>query len=422
MVIELINTGTELLLGAVLNTHQQWLGRQLAGLGYLVTRQVTVADAAADIEKAVRESLGRADVVITTGGLGPTSDDLTRDQIAQMLGRSVREEPAVLAQITRFFQDRKRPMPERTRVQALVPEGAQVLANPNGTAPGLALHVAPNPFREDARPSWLILLPGPPRELHPMFADAVVPLLRRELPPPPTFACCTLRATGIGESQVEEKVSGALKGLVEAGLEPGYCARPGEVDVRLAARGVEAERLIREAESLVRRQLGRYIYATGEEELEAVIITSLAERRQTLAVAESCTGGCLAHRLTNVPGASAVFVAGFVTYSNQAKEKFLGVQAATLATHGAVSELVAQEMAQGVRKQTGTDYALSVTGIAGPGGATPAKPVGTVFIGLASRAETVVERRFNPWERETFKQVSVQQALDLLRRKVLQRA
>jgi nicotinamide-nucleotide amidase len=327
-----------------------------------------------------------------------------------------------LAHITQFFEMRKRPMPERTRVQALVPEGAEVLHNPNGTAPGLALRVGPNPFRGDAKASWLILLPGPPRELQPMFTQAVVPLLRRDLPLKDHFVCRTLRSTGIGESQVERTIGRPLQLLVEAGIELGYCARPGQVDVRLAARGPEAERLVREAQSVVRAQLGPYLYATGEDELETVVINSLASRRKTLAVAESCTGGCLAHRLTNVPGASAVLLAGFVTYSNQAKEKFLGVRAETLATHGAVSEPVALQMAEGARIETGADYALSITGIAGPGGGTTAKPVGTVFVGLAAPAGTAVEAHFNPWDRETFKQVTVQQALDLLRRNALPRA
>jgi nicotinamide-nucleotide amidase len=215
-------------------------------------------------------------------------------------------------------------------------------------------------------------------------------------------------------------VDGALHLLVGKGLELGYCARPGQVDVRLAARGVGAERLVREAELVVRSQLGPYLYGTEEDELETVVIKLLAERGQTLGIAESCTGGCLAHRLTNVPGASAVLLAGFVTYSNQSKQDLLGVRSAALVSHGAVSEQVAQEMAEGARRKIGADYALSVTGIAGPAGGTPTKPVGTVFIGLSMPAETVIERHFNPLDRETFKQVTVQQALELLRRKVLQ--
>jgi nicotinamide-nucleotide amidase len=417
MVIELINTGSELMLGRVLNTHQQWLCARLADLGLVVSRQVAVPDTAKDIEQAVRESLSRAELVITTGGLGPTSDDLTRDLIAGLLGRELKEDGGVLAHIKTFFESRKRPMPERTKVQALVPEGAMVLANPHGTAPGLAMEVKPNPFR-GGTPSWLIMLPGPPRELRPMFSETVVPLVQR-LWPTTIFVCRTLRSTGIGESMVQEKIGGLLEPLERAGLELGYCARPGQVDVRLSARGGEAGKMVEEAERVVRDQLGLHIYGLESEELEEVVIRVLTERKETVAVAESCTGGCIANRLTNVPGASAVFPAGLVTYSNAAKEKFLGVKAKTLNEHGAVSEAVAREMAEGARQQTGSDYAISVTGIAGPSGGTSGKPVGTVFVGVAGPFRTLVLQHLNPYDRETFKQVTAQQAMDLLRRKVL---
>lgn len=417
MIVELINTGSELMLGRVLNTHQQWLCRRLADLGYVVARQVAVQDTGSDIGQAVREALARADLVIATGGLGPTSDDLTRDVIAQLLRKELREDVAVLAHIRHFFESRKRPMPERTKVQSLVPEGATVLPNPHGTAPGLAMEVRPNPFRPDGRPTWLIMLPGPPRELRPMFADSVVPLLRRVLPLASGFVCRTLRTTGIGESVVQEKIGEPLRRWVEAGLDLGYCARPGQVDVRLAAQGESAERRVGEAEAVVRELLGPFIYGVEDEDLETVIVRLLTERKATLALAESCTGGCIANRVTNVPGASVVLLAGLVTYCNAAKQRLLGVQADTLARHGAVSEAVAREMAEGARWQTQADYALSVTGIAGPGGGTPEKPVGTVFIALTGPSGTVVEHHFNPYDRETFKQVTAQQALELLRRK-----
>jgi nicotinamide-nucleotide amidase len=419
VIVELINTGSELMLGRVLNMHQQWLCRRLADLGYVVTRQVAVPDTGNDIEQAVREALARADLIITTGGLGPTSDDLTRDLVAQLLGKELREDAAVLAHIRSFFESRKRPMPERTKVQAMVPDGATVLHNPHGTAPGLAMEVRPNHFRTGGQPSWLIMLPGPPRELRPMFTDTVAPLLRRVLPLASEFVCRTLRTTGIGESVVEEKIGGPLQRWVEAGLDLGYCARPGQVDVRLAARGADAERQGQEAEAIVRGLIGPYIYGVEDEDLETVIVRLLTERKATLALAESCTGGCIANRVTNVPGASAVLLAGLVTYSNAAKQKFLGVQAETLARHGAVSKPVAREMAEGARKQIQADYALSVTGIAGPSGGTPKKPIGTVFIGLAAPSGTVAERQFNPYDRETFKQVTTQQALELLRRTIL---
>src|SRR3989442_9066375 len=233
------------MLGRVLNTHQQWICRQLADHGYQVTRQVTVADAGPDIQQAVREAMARADLVITTGGLGPTSDDMTRDLIADLLGKALREDEGVLAHVQDFFALRKRPMPEQTRVQALVPEGAIVLHNAHGTAPGLAIEVQPDPARLADKTSWVIMLPGPPRELRPMFNEQVLPLIREKLPPVNAFVSRTLKTTGLGESVVEEKIAGPLRQLSAAGLEIGYCARAGEVDLRLAARGAGAGKLDR---------------------------------------------------------------------------------------------------------------------------------------------------------------------------------
>ncbi|GDY22054.1 putative competence-damage inducible protein [Verrucomicrobiota bacterium] len=414
--IELINTGSELMLGRVLNTHQQWLCRQLADRGYVVTRQVAVADTGADIQQAVREALARADLIITTGGLGPTSDDITRDLIAQLLGRALHEDAGMVAHIEKFFAHRHRVMPASTRVQAMIPEGAVILPNPNGTAPGLAMTVEPNPFRADGRRSLLVMLPGPPRELRPMFTDSVVPLVTREFPLAGEFVCRTLKTTGIGESVVEETVAGPLKTLTDAGLELGYCARTGEVDLRFVARGPTGAAQVAEAAEIARRLLGAAVYGEGDDQLESVLVQLLTARGETLAVAESCTGGFVANRITNVPGASAVFLAGLVTYSNAAKQTFLGVRAETLAVHGAVSEAVAREMAEGARQRTGATYALATTGIAGPTGETPGKPVGTVFIALAGPRRTTVLAKVNRYERETFKFVTAQQGLDLVRR------
>jgi nicotinamide-nucleotide amidase len=409
--VELINTGSELMLGRVLNTHQQWLCRQLADLGYVVTRQVAVADTGPDIESTVREALTRANLVITTGGLGPTSDDMTRDRIARLLGKPLHTDAGTAKHIEQYFAARKRPMPASTLVQAQVPAGAIVLPNPNGTAPGLAL--------ETAAGQWLILLPGPPRELRPMFKEAVIPLLQSKLPRAGEFVCRTLRTVGIGESQAADRLDGRLASLLPQGLELGYCAHIGAVDVRLAAQGPQARQLVYTAEAIVRQELAEQIFGVDDETLETVIVRLLTERRQTLALAESCTGGGIAHRLTNVPGASAVLLASLVTYANAAKQKFAGVRAETLAAQGAVSEATAGEMAAGARRATGADHALSVTGIAGPGGGSEAKPVGTVFIGLATAQETCVIKQFNPFDRETFKYVTGTQALDLLRRKLL---
>ena len=419
MHVELINTGSELMLGRVLNTHQHWLCRQLSDLGYQVNRQIAISDGARQIQEAVRESLTRSDLIIVTGGLGPTSDDLTRDLIAQLLGRELLLDAEVLKRLEEFVAKRRRVMPPSMKVQAMVPAGARVLQNDWGTAPGLAIEVRPNPFRPDGQVAWLILLPGPPRELRPMFKERVVPLLMEVAPPPAKLVCRILRTTGLGESSVEEKIAGPLQKLVAAGLDLGYCARIGEVEVRLAASGELAERLVDQAEVTVRQQLGSIIFAEGDETLEVTLVRMLTERGQTLALAESCTGGMVAHRITNVPGASTVLKCGLVTYSNEAKQNFLGVTAAALAEHGAVSEVVARQMAEGARQKCAADFAISITGIAGPGGGTEAKPVGTVFIALAQPKGTIVQKNFNPFDRETFKYVTSQQALDFLRRALL---
>ncbi len=407
MRVEIINTGSELMLGFVLNTHQQWLCRQFSDLGLNVDRQVAIHDDGVSIQQAVKEAVQRAELVITTGGLGPTSDDITRDLVAQLFGLSLKEDPRIIADISEFFARRSRPMPASTRVQAMVPEGALVLWNHHGTAPGLAL---PTPR------GWLVMLPGPPRELRPMFRDQLIPLLSKWFPTPATFACHSLKTTGLGESFVEELIAPALSSLVDQGVSIGYCARIGEVDVRLTARGEDSSELVAEAVIVTRRLLGERVFSETQEDLAAVIVRLLTVNSHTLAIAESCTGGYVANRITNVPGASSVFLAGLVTYSNAAKTDFLGVRPSTLEKHGAVSEATALEMATGVRNRTGATYALSLTGIAGPSGGTAEKPVGTVFVGFASPEGSIVQRFLYQYDRETFKFCASQQALDLLRR------
>ncbi len=407
------------MLGRVLNTHQQWLCAQLARLGYLVARQITVADSGTAIQETVREALSRADLIITTGGLGPTSDDRTRILMAELLGKKLLRDEETLARIENFFAERQRRMPESTTVQAMVPEGAIVLQNEYGTAPGLAMELNPNPFCARKK-TWLILLPGPPRELRPMFTEKVVPLLKKEFARGTSFVCKTFKTTGLGESFVEEKISGALKHLTDAGLDLGYCARVGEVDVRLAAHGTDSEKKVASGEKIIRGLLAKEIFGMEDDSLEEVVVKLLIETKKTLSLAESCTGGFLAHRLTNVSGASEVFKSGLVTYSNEAKQRLLGVRAETLAQHGAVSEAVAREMAEGARISNQTDYALAITGIAGPTGGSDAKPVGTVFIALTTPEKTIVLKEINCYDRETFKFITSQQALDLLRRELTQ--
>ncbi len=414
MKVEMINTGSELMLGRVLNTHQQWLCRRLADLGHVVTRQVAVADTGREIQNAVRDALKRADLIITTGGLGPTSDDLTREVIAELLGKKLVPNLAVRAHIEHFFARRGWPRPEKTEVETLVPEGAEVFLNAVGTAPGLAMKIAAgNPAA--LTPQWLIMLPGPPRELRAMFDQFVGPLLKREFAET-IFVCRTLRTTGLGESRVQELVETDLQSLVAQGLEVGYCARPGAVDVRLTARGAPAGPLVAQGEAALQRILGANIYGQDDEEIEQVVVNLLKQRRKTLAVAESCTGGLIANRITDVPGASEVFLGGVVSYANSAKERFLGVRPETLLEHGAVSAAVACEMAAGAREKFGSDYALAVTGIAGPTGGTAEKPPGTVFIALATGTGVAVKKLLNPWDRVVFKQVTSTQAMEWLRR------
>ncbi len=410
MTIELINTGSELLLGRVLNTHQQWLCRQLADRSFTVDRQVAVPDDASSIRGAVHEALQRADCILTTGGLGPTCDDRTRELVADLLGRPLVHQPAVEERIRHYFESRNRPVPVRTGVEAWVPEGAEVLPNDHGTAPGLAFSLTPNPFRP-GHDAWLVMLPGPPRELRPMFLEQVLPRLLRRFPRVDGFACRTLKTTGLGESLLEERLAGPLADLVTAGMELGFCARVGEVEVRFIARGPNAAATVTEAERRARKVDGVFIYGVEDDLLEEVVVREFLARRLTLALAESCTGGHITNRITNVPGASGILRAGLVTYSNESKQRFLGVPAATLAEYGAVSEPVARAMAEGARRETGADFGVAITGIAGPTGATPGKPVGTVFIAVSGPGGTLVQRQLNVFDRETFKYLTAQQAL-----------
>lgn len=414
--IELINTGSELMLGRVLNTHQQWICRTLADRGRVVDRQVAISDAPEVLVGAVRDALGRSDWVITTGGLGPTCDDRTRDLVAGLLGRTLVHHPEVEAAIRAWFETRNRAVPQRTRVESLIPEGAEVLTNRHGTAPGLAIWLDPNPFRPGGTASWLVMLPGPPRELRPMFLEEVLPRMSARFPIRDGFACRTLKTTGLGESYMEERLEAPLRDLVEGGMDLGFCARTGEVDVRFVARGDTAVEVVTEAERRTRGTVGEHIFGVEDDTLEQVLVREFTLRSLTLGLAESCTGGHIANRVTDIPGASAVLKAGVVSYSNASKASILGVDEQLLAVHGAVSEPVARAMAEGVRRVTGADYGLSITGIAGPDGEVPGKPVGTVFMAVAGPGGTEVARHQNVFDRQTFKYVTAQQAMALLLR------
>ena len=409
MRIEILNTGTELLLGSTLNTHGHWIGQQLLKMGLRVQRQTTVPDGQA-IHEAIRESLLRCDALIVTGGLGPTSDDVTREAVAEVLDVELIQDEHAARTMREFFEVRGYDhFPEANLKQALVPVGADVLPNPNGTAPGS--YVPPRLGKVSA--CAIFLLPGPPRELHPMFESEVAPRLKALAGIENAGEAIELKFVGIGESSFAEGVDEALQAI--EGLEFGYCARLGELDLRL----IGGPQAIEAARELVRSPFGKNYVSDDGSDLETVVIRELTERGLTLATAESCTGGLIANRLTNVPGASAVLTHGYVTYANRAKVEMLAVSEETLAQYGAVSEETCREMAAGALAASGADLAISVTGIAGPGGGSEEKPVGTVFLGLAEKGkEVAVFQKRHPRGRKSFKEQVSQVALDLIRRRV----
>jgi nicotinamide-nucleotide amidase len=403
MRVEIINTGTELLLGQITNTHLGFLAQSLFGLGLRVERQVTVPDGPA-ITLAFRDAMARADLILVTGGLGPTSDDITREAVAEAFGLKLIFHQEILDGIAAKFTERKFVMNELQRAQAMVPEGGVVLDNPFGTAPGLII---------EQGATVAFLLPGPPGELRPMWQNEALPWLRKRFAGrlPPVHEV-TLRVLGLGETRVQILLEDEVKAL--GPVEVGYCARPGEVDLRLIA---PEESLVRKAADLARAKLGDAIYAEGAATMEEVVVRVARAAGKTVATAESCTGGLVASRITNVSRSSEIFRYGWVTYANAAKMTELGVPAGLLETHGAVSPEVARAMAEGALRGSGADLAVAVTGIAGPTGGTPEKPVGLVYFALA-RADgqiEVIERNLST-VRETFKSMAAQIALDLLRR------
>ena len=410
MRVALLNTGTELLLGDVQDEHLRFIAGEIFALGLRVDEQRTIPDSAA-IRDAFAELFSRCDILFVTGGLGPTTDDITRDIVADLLGLELRQNVKLLSSLQRRLAARGIKWTWRIARQADVPVGAQVLPNENGSALGLYLRADINPRVVSPH---IFLLPGPPRELGPMFRESAMPILRSIVQIPAPIDRRIYRIVGMGESLVEEAIG--EKVLAISGIELGYCARPGEVDVRIVG---EASAVVR-ADAIIKEELGLSIFSTSGETLEEVLVKLLAGRKQTLAVAESCTGGLLAHRITNVPGASEVFVAGFVTYANEAKIDMLEVDSKLIEQYGAVSEPVACALAEAARLRARSAYALATTGIAGPTGGSREKPVGTVFIALASANETLVKKFLFPSDRETFKQLTAQAGFDLLRRKLME--
>jgi nicotinamide-nucleotide amidase len=330
--------------------------------------------------------------------------------VADLLGLELQNSPELLASLQQRLQERGIKWTSGIARQADVHAGAEVLPNQNGSASGLYLRANINP---QIRSPHLFLLPGPPRELQPMFREFVMPMLRSILPASASMERRLYKIADKGESLVEEAIGERV--LAIQGIELGYCARPGEVDVRIVGKLTAIE----QADSIIRSTLGVSIFSAADETLEEVIVKLLAQHDRTLAVAESCTGGLLASRITNVPGASVVFLAGYVCYGNHAKVDMLNLDPQLIEKHGAVSEQVARALAEHARVHARSHYALATTGVAGPGGGSPEKPVGTVYIALAGSDETIAKRFFFPTDRETFKQIATEAALELLRRKLL---
>ena len=405
----LINTGTELLLGDVQDAHLAFIAREIFPLGLRIEERRTIPDSEA-IRHALAELFPRCEILFVTGGLGPTSDDITREMVAESLGLELRQDAQLLSSLRKRLQIRGIKWAQGIARQSEVPAGAQVLPNENGSAPGFYLSANVN-----ARilSPHVFVLPGPPRELQPMFRKYAMPILRSLVPPSALLERRLYSIARMGESLVEEAIG--EKVLAIPGIELGYCARPGEVEVRIIGKAEAIE----QADAIIRSALGDAIFSTGDETLEEVIVKLLTKRKQTLATAESCTGGLLANRITNVPGASMIFVAGYVCYANRAKTDMLDVDSKLIEAHGAVSEPVARTLAERARTRSGSDHALATTGIAGPTGGSPEKPVGTVYIALASaKSKTIAKKFFFPTDRETFKQLASQVALSLLREKI----
>jgi nicotinamide-nucleotide amidase len=416
-VVEAVAVGTELLLGQIANTNGQILAQVLAEHGCLHYFQVTVGDNRRRLVDTLRQALGRADMVVTIGGLGPTQDDLTKEAVAEVFGRGIVVDEPSWERIVARFRGRGRPTPNNRR-QAEIPEGAVAVRNDHGTAPGVLLEA-----EYQGRPRVVVCLPGPPNEFIPMTRGFLADYLERWASAGgerTVLLSRSLRVAGIGESQVEHDI----RDLIDAAENPTIAtyAKPGEVEVRLTARTAapeEAQALLAPLEAQVRARLDPWVYGADADTLGSAVIRELAARGMTVAVAESCTGGLLSERLTDGPGASAAFVCGAVTYANSAKNTILQVPSEAIAAHGAVSEEVARAMAEGVRRSAGASVGVGITGVAGPDGGTAEKPVGTVFVAIAAADGTWCRRLGLGGDRAVIRWRASQDALVSLRRYVL---
>jgi nicotinamide-nucleotide amidase len=406
----LINTGTELLLGDVQDAHLAFVAREILPLGLRIEERRTVPDSDV-IRRTLIELFPHCEILFVTGGLGPTTDDITREMVAESLGLELYQDAELLAWLQQRLQIRGIKWTSGIARQADVLAGARVLPNENGSASGFYLKANINPRVPSPH---VFVLPGPPRELQPMFMKFAMPILKSIIKVPLLVERRSYRIAGVGESLVENAIG--EKVLAIPGIELGYCARPGEVEVRI----IGDPKAIGAADAIIRRELGVRIFSDNDETLETVVVRLLKQRKETLASAESCTGGLIANKITNVSGASEVFLAGYVTYANSAKSDVLNVDSELIDKHGAVSEAVARAMAEGARRRAASTHGLATTGIAGPTGGSDEKPIGTVYIALASENSGTIVKKFRfPTDRETFKQLAAQAALDLLRRRLL---
>jgi len=409
MKAEVISVGTELLLGQIVNTNAQIISQELQKIGIDVYYHTAVGDNKGRLTEIFHTAWNRSDVIITTGGLGPTQDDLTKEAIAEYLNLPLVLDEDSLNKIREYFQKRRREMPVNNWKQALLPEGSKPIPNQKGTAPGIFL---------EKGGKIVIMLPGPPFEMEAMLKDYVVPQLSKKTSS--VIFSRVLKFYGIGESLLEEKIKDLIENQSNPTIAP--LAKRGEVTIRLTAKAgsrEEAMSLIEPVEAEIRSRFGEYLYAFDDENIEDVVARLLLEKNKTLAIAESCTGGLVSHKLTQVPGISNSLDRAIVTYSNRAKEEVLHVKSETLKNYGAVSEQTAVEMAEGARRISNTDIGLSTTGIAGPSGGSKEKPVGLVYMACADSSGCTVERHLFIGNRSDIKEMAANAALQLLRKKLL---
>ncbi len=409
----IISTGDEITTGKVVDTNSNYLADKLHEVGIDLVSVMTVGDVPERLEWAWRSAMEMADVVVSTGGIGPTADDLTTETVARITGLKLVRDQDSVDHMRKLFASIGRPMPDNNLKQADFPEGAEIITNPLGTAPGFHL-----PVMDGERISHLVVMPGVPREMKPMTEKWLMPWLRSNRGTDTVFAVRIFQTFGISESGLDQAVAGLI--APEEGRVAFRASFP-QISLRVTVEGQpgEAERRLEELSGRVREKIGHFIFAEGEASMEEVVGQLFTKQELKLAVAESCTGGLIGHRVTNVPGSSRYLIADFVTYSNEMKTAMLGVSDETLKTHGAVSEECVREMAAGARKRAGADVAIATSGVAGPEGGTPDKPVGTVCIALDSEKVSASRRYQMRGTRDWVKLLSSQVALDWLRRYAL---